>query len=40
MGPLEDRTLRTASTALSGLSRRQQVIADNLANVDTPGFSA
>ena len=27
-------------TALNGLSQRQQVIADNLANVDTPGFRA
>jgi flagellar basal-body rod protein FlgB len=27
-------------TALNGLSQRQQVIADNIANVDTPGFRA
>ncbi|GAB2873628.1 flagellar basal body rod protein FlgB [Nocardioides pacificus] len=26
--------------ALDGLSTRQQVIADNIANVDTPGFRA
>jgi flagellar basal-body rod protein FlgB len=27
-------------TALNGLSQRQRVIADNIANVDTPGFRA
>ncbi len=27
-------------TAINGLSQRQQVIADNIANVDTPGFRA
>ena len=27
-------------TAINGLSTRQQVIADNIANVDTPGFRA
>jgi len=27
-------------TAINGLSLRQQVIADNIANVDTPGFRA
>lgn len=27
-------------SAISGLSTRQQVIADNIANVDTPGFRA
>jgi flagellar basal-body rod protein FlgB len=27
-------------SAINGLSRRQQVIADNIANVDTPGFRA
>jgi flagellar basal-body rod protein FlgB len=27
-------------TALNGLSQRQNVIADNIANVDTPGFRA
>jgi flagellar basal-body rod protein FlgB len=27
-------------TAINGLSMRQQVIADNIANVDTPGFRA
>ena len=28
------------SSALDGLSMRQRVIADNIANVDTPGFRA
>jgi flagellar basal-body rod protein FlgB len=28
------------SAALDGLSLRQQVIADNIANVDTPGYRA
>ena len=28
------------STALDGLSLRQRVIADNIANVDTPGYRA
>lgn len=27
-------------SAINGLSQRQQVIADNIANVDTPGFRA
>lgn len=27
-------------SAINGLSTRQQVIADNIANVDTPGFRA
>ncbi|HWJ66566.1 MAG TPA: flagellar basal body protein [Nocardioides sp.] len=27
-------------SAITGLSTRQQVIADNIANVDTPGFRA
>lgn len=30
----------TLHTALNGLSKRQQVIADAIANVDTPGFRA
>ena len=32
--------LRTVSTALDGLSLRQQAIASNIANVDTPGYKA
>jgi flagellar basal-body rod protein FlgB len=27
-------------SALDGLSQRQRVVADNIANVDTPGFTA
>ena len=36
-GGFADRVLRAA---MNGLSVRQRVIADNLANVDTPDFSA
>jgi flagellar basal-body rod protein FlgB len=35
-----DNALRTARTALDGLSLRQQAISRNLANVDTPGYHA
>lgn len=35
-----DDALRAAKLALDGLSARQQVISRNLANVDTPGYSA
>lgn len=35
-----DRAFRTLEIALKGLSLRQQVIANNLANIDTPGFKA
>jgi flagellar basal-body rod protein FlgB len=35
-----DIALRTARTALDGLSLRQQAISRNLANVDTPGYQA
>ena len=31
---------KVLSTALDGISLRQRVIADNIANVDTPGFRA
>ncbi|HLH25590.1 MAG TPA: flagellar basal body rod protein FlgB [Chloroflexota bacterium] len=31
---------RLIQAALNGLSARQRVIADNVANVDTPGFKA
>ncbi len=30
----------TLHTALNGLSTRQNVIADDISNVDTPGFRA
>lgn len=31
--------LRTAHSALTGLSRRQEAIASNIANVDTPNYA-
>ena len=37
-GLLNSVSLRAARTALSGLSRRQEAIADNIANIDTPGY--
>lgn len=35
-----DGVAMTLRSALDGLSLRQRVIADNIANVDTPGFRA
>jgi flagellar basal-body rod protein FlgB len=35
-----DSVFAVLSSALDGLSLRQRVIADNIANVDTPGFRA
>ncbi len=35
-----DITSAALRTALSGLSMRQRVIADNIANIETPGFLA
>ena len=35
-----DDAMTAASLALKGLSARQQVISSNIANVDTPGYSA
>ena len=37
---LSDDWLRAARFALDGLSRRQEVIGQNLANADTPGYLA
>lgn len=37
---ISDVTMRTLSQAMSGLAMRQRTIADNLANIDTPGFLA
>lgn len=37
---LKDTALRSLSFALDGLSRRQEVTANNIANADTPGFKA
>jgi flagellar basal-body rod protein FlgB len=31
--------LRTAHSALTGLSRRQEAIASNIANIDTPNYA-
>ena len=35
-----DNSIRAAQLALDGLSKQQQVISRNLANVDTPGYQA
>ena len=35
-----DSTMLAISSALSGLSARQRVIADNVSNINTPGFLA
>lgn len=35
-----ERTIDTAQLALQGLWAQQQLIADNLANIDTPGYKA
>ncbi len=35
-----DTTMRVLQQAMSGLALRQRTIADNLANVETPGFLA
>ncbi|MEX2446436.1 MAG: flagellar basal body rod protein FlgB [Dehalococcoidia bacterium] len=35
---LDGPALRTAQTALSGLTQRQSAIAANIANIDTPGY--
>lgn len=37
---LEDTTMTALHAALSGLAQRQRVTADNIANVNTPGFLA
>lgn len=39
-GMLLDGTLRTMQIALDGLSLRQNIISNNIANIDTPGFQA
>ena len=38
--PAIDVVASTLSTALDGLSLRQRVTADNISNIDTPGFTA
>lgn len=37
---LNDTAFKSLSFALDGLSRRQTVTANNIANADTPGFKA
>lgn len=37
---LEDAATRALVTVMSGLNLRQQVISNNLANLDTPGFKS
>jgi flagellar basal-body rod protein FlgB len=37
---LDDITAATLQVALSGLAERQRVTADNVANIETPGFCA
>lgn len=37
-GLLDSSALRAARTALTGLSRRQEAISANIANIDTPGY--
>jgi flagellar basal-body rod protein FlgB len=37
---LDDITSTTLQTALSGLAERQRVTADNIANIETPGYHA
>ena len=38
--PISDTTTMTLRRALDGLDRRQNVIADNIANLETPNFLA
>lgn len=37
---LDDLASVTMQVAIAGLGRRQQVTADNIANLETPGFTA
>ena len=37
---MNDAVSRVLGIALDGVTQRQQVISDNIANVDTPGFRA
>lgn len=39
MGLFDAAAFRTAHSALTGLSRRQEAIASNIANIDTPGYA-
>jgi flagellar basal-body rod protein FlgB len=35
---IHDQTLDAAGAYMSRLSQRQQIVASNLANIDTPGY--
>ncbi len=35
---LEDQTMQAMANYLTRLSRRQQIVASNIANIDTPGY--
>ena len=37
---MDDLTISAVHTALRGIVQRQRVTADNIANVETPGFTA
>jgi flagellar basal-body rod protein FlgB len=37
---IDDVTMRSLRVGLDGLSLRQQVISQNIANIDTPGYQA
>jgi len=39
-GILPDDAIQTAASALNGLARRQELTAQNIANIDTPGYKA
>ncbi|MCL6645316.1 MAG: flagellar basal body protein, partial [Dehalococcoidia bacterium] len=38
MNPIADRGIAQVTAWLSGLGRRQGAIANNIANIDTPGY--
>jgi len=38
--PLDDVTMTALTSALRGLSLRQRITADNIANINTPGYQA
>ena len=40
MNILNDKALKVAQMAMNGLSQRQNIIAQNVANIDTPGYKA
>lgn len=40
ISPISDTTTRALGMALDGLDRRQQAIASNIANLETPGYLA